>query len=65
MFRADIVQLPYKYAQMHMERAVKLIRGESKVADYEPKGHIFIEPPIVTKDNVDEFIAKIKERLGK
>jgi len=65
MFRADIVQLPYKYAQMHMERAVKLIRGESKMADYEPQGHIFIDPPIVTKDNVDEFIAKIKKRLGK
>ena len=65
MFRADIVQLPYKYAQMHMERAVKLVRGESKVEDYVAKGHIFIEPPIVTKDNVDEFIAKIKGRLGK
>jgi len=65
MFRADIVQLPYRYAQMHMERAVKLVRGESKVEDYVAKGHIFIEPPIVTKDNVDEFIAQIKDRLGK
>ena len=65
MFRADIVQLPYKYAQMHMERAVKLIRGESKVADYVAKGHVFIDPPIVTKDNVDEFIAQNKDRLGK
>lgn len=65
MFRADIVQLPYKYAQMHMERAVKLVRGESKVADYVAKGHVFIEPPIVTKDNVDKFIAQNRDRLGK
>ena len=65
MFRADMVQLPYKYAQMHMERAVKLVRGESKVADYVAKGHVFIEPPIVTKDNVDEYIARFKARLGK
>ena len=65
MFRADIVQLPYKYAQMHMERAIKLVRGESNVADYVAKGHVFIEPPIVTKGNVDAFIAQNKQRLGK
>jgi ABC-type sugar transport system substrate-binding protein len=65
MFRADIVQLPYKYAQMHMERAVKLVRGESKVEDYVAKGHDFREPPIVTKDNADEFIARNKKWLGK
>ena len=64
MFRADIVQLPCKYVRMHMERAVKLVRGESKVADQAAEGHVFIEPPLVTMDNVDKFITGDRAILG-
>jgi ribose transport system substrate-binding protein len=64
MFRADIVQLPYTYAQMQMERAILLVRGEAKMENYVAEGHVFVDPPIVTEENVDEYISKFKERLA-
>jgi ribose transport system substrate-binding protein len=57
MFRLDIVQQPYLYAAMHMERAVKLARGEASVDDY--KEPLFIETPVVNIDNADEWIEKV------
>ncbi len=57
MFRLDIVQQPYLYATMHMERAVKLARGEASVDDYTE--HVFIETPVVNIDNADEWIEKV------
>lgn len=57
MFRLDIVQQPYLYATMHMERAVKLARGEASTDDYTE--HVFIETPVVSLDNADEWIEKV------
>jgi len=57
MFRLDIVQQPYLYATMHIERAVKLARGEASVDDY--KEALYIETPVVSIDNADEWIEKV------
>jgi ribose transport system substrate-binding protein len=65
MFRCDIVQQPYLYAQMHMERAVYLARGEQTIAFYQSQGPIFLKTPVVTKENVDEWIAKVSAIMPK
>ncbi len=65
MFRIDVAQLPYTYAEMHMTRAVQLIRGEKKMEEFVKGGHIFMDPPAVTIDNVDAELVKIKKYLGK
>ena len=57
MFRLDIVQQPYLYAAMHMERAIKLARGEASMDDFTE--HVFIETPVVSLDNADEWIEKV------
>lgn len=63
MFRLDIVQQPYLYATMHMERAVKLARKEAKIDDF--KDPLFIETPVVSKDNADEWIKKVSAYMPK
>jgi len=65
MFRLDIVQQPYLYATMHMERAIKLARGEKTIKDYQEIGPLYIKTPVVTKDNVDEWIDKISKLMPK
>ncbi len=65
MMRCDIVQQPYLYAQMHMERAVYLARGEKTIEYYQSQGPIYIKTPVVTKENVDEWIAKVSELMPK
>jgi len=65
MFRLDIVQQPYLYAQMHMERAVKLARGEATINEYQEIGPLYIETPVVTMENVDEWIAKVSAIMPK
>ncbi len=57
MFRLDIVQQPYLYAAMHMERAIQLARGEVSMDDFTE--HVFIETPVVSLDNADEWIEKV------
>lgn len=59
MMRLDIVQQPYLYAQMHMERAIRLARGETDMQYYQLQGPIYIKTPIVTKENVDEWIERV------
>ena len=61
MFRLDIVQQPYLYAAMHMERAIKIARGEASVDDYTE--HVFIETPVVSLDNADEWIEKVSKYM--
>ena len=63
MMRADIVQLPYLYAQMHMDRAVKLARGEQSIEFYQDLGPVFVETPVVTEENVDEWIERLSEMM--
>ena len=63
MFRCDIVQQPYLYAQMHMERAVKLARGEATIDYYQSIGPLYIQTPVVTSENVDKWIAKVKQYM--
>lgn len=64
MFHMDAAQLPYTYAEMHMTRAVQLVRGEKKMAEFVAEGHIFMDPPAVTIANVDVELAKIKKYIG-
>ena len=64
MFQMDAAQLPYTYAEMHMTRAVQLIRGEKKMEEFVAGGHIFMDPPAVTKDNVAQYLPDIKRYLG-
>jgi ribose transport system substrate-binding protein len=61
MIRCDIVQQPYLYAQMHMERAIRLARDEKNIEFYQNQGHLYIKTPVVTKENVDEWIEKVSE----
>lgn len=61
MMRLDIVQQPYLYAQMHMERAIRLARGETDMQYYQLQGPIYIKTPIVTKENVDEWIERVSD----
>jgi ribose transport system substrate-binding protein len=56
MFRADIVQRPDCYSRRMMEIAVKIARGEEKVDKYVDEGYYFVKTPIVTNDNVDEWL---------
>lgn len=65
MFRCDIVQQPYLYAQMHMERAIYLARGEKTIDFYQSQGPIFLKTPVVTKENVDEWITKVSAIMPK
>jgi len=65
MMRCDIVQQPYLYAQMHMERAVKLARGEATIEEYQAIGPLYIQTPVVTIENVDEWIAKVSAIMPK
>jgi len=65
MMRLDIVQQPYLYAQMHMERAVNLARGLHTLDFYQSMGPLFIKTPVVTKENVDKWIEKVSEIMPK
>ncbi|MCL4385178.1 MAG: sugar ABC transporter substrate-binding protein [Actinobacteria bacterium] len=65
MMRLDIVQQPYLYASMHMERAINLARGEKTIDYYQSQGPIYIKTPVVTKENVDEWIKKVSEIMPK
>jgi ABC-type sugar transport system substrate-binding protein len=56
MFRADIVQRPDCYSRRMMDIAVKIARGQAKVADYVKKGYYFVKTPVVTQANVDEWL---------
>jgi ribose transport system substrate-binding protein len=59
MMRMDIVQQPYLYAQMHMERAINLARGTTDMEFYQLQGPIYLSTPVVTIDNVDEWIERV------
>jgi len=59
MMRLDIVQQPYLYAQMHMERAVRLARGEATIEHYQLIGPLYIQTPVVSMENVDEWIERV------
>jgi len=63
MFRLDIVQQPYLYAQMNMERAVNLARGEATIDYYQSIGPLYIQTPVVTSENTDKWIAKVKQYM--
>ncbi len=63
MFRADIVQQPYLYAEMLMERAVKVARGEEDLQKYVDEGIILIETPVVTIDNAQEWYDKYSQYM--
>ncbi len=63
MMRLDIVQQPYLYAQMHMERAIRLARGETDMQYYQLQGPIYIKTPLVTKENVDEWIERVSAMM--
>jgi ribose transport system substrate-binding protein len=65
MFRCDIAQQPYLYATMMMESAVKLIRGQAKLADYVKKGVILIDTPVVTAANAQEWYDKYAKLMPK
>jgi ABC-type sugar transport system substrate-binding protein len=65
MFRCDIAQQPYLYANMLMERAVKLITGKAKLADYVKEGTILIDTPVVTAANAQEWYDKYAKLMPK
>jgi ribose transport system substrate-binding protein len=65
MFRCDIAQQPYLYATMMMDAAVKLVRGQAKLADYVKKGVILIETPVVTAANAQEWYDKYAKLMPK
>ena len=65
MMRLDIVQQPYLYAQMHMERAVRLVRGEATIEHYQDIGPLYIQTPVVSMENVDEWIKKVSAIMPK
>ena len=44
-----------------MERAINLARGEKTIDYYQSQGPIYIKTPVVTKENVDEWIKKVSE----
>jgi ribose transport system substrate-binding protein len=60
---ATIVQQPYEFGRQSMLMLAKVIRGD-KSAIPESK-QIFIPTIAITKDNVDEFAAKLKQLTGK
>ena len=65
MMRCDIVQQPYLYAQMHMERAIKIARGEATIEEYQEIGALYIQTPVVIMENVDEWIEKVSAIMPK
>lgn len=65
MFRCDIAQQPYLYATMMMERAVKLLKGEAKLADYVKQGIVLIDTPVVTAANAQEWYDKYAKLMPK
>jgi len=65
MMRLDIVQQPYLYAQMHMERAIRLARGEATIEHYQDIGPLYIQTPVVSIKNVDEWIKKVSAIMPK
>jgi len=54
MFRADIVQRPDLISRAEMAIAASIARGESSIEDYPDP--TFIRTPVVTIDNVDEWM---------
>lgn len=56
MFRADIVQRPDCYSRRMMDIAVKIARGEAKVADYVKRGIFLVKTPTVTTANVKQWL---------
>jgi ribose transport system substrate-binding protein len=65
MFRCDVAQQPYLYATMLMERAVKLVKGQAKLADYVKEGTILIDTPVVTASNAQEWYDKYAKLMPK
>jgi ribose transport system substrate-binding protein len=65
MFRCDIAQQPYLYSTMLMERAVKLITGKAKLAQYVKEGTILIDTPVVTAANAQEWYDKYSKLMPK
>ncbi len=63
MFRCDIAQQPYLYANMLMERAVKVARGEADLEDYVEEGIVLIETPVVTIENAQEWYDKYSQYM--
>ena len=50
---------------MLMERAVKLITGKAKLADYVKEGTILIDTPVVTAANAQEWYDKYSKLMPK
>jgi ribose transport system substrate-binding protein len=65
MFRCDVAQQPYMYSTMMMENAVKLIKGQIKMADLVKKGIILVNTPVVTAANAKEWYDKYAKLMPK
>jgi ribose transport system substrate-binding protein len=57
-----VVQQPFEFGRQSIEVMAKAIRGDKSVIPASKQ--IFIPTQAITKENVDEFTAKLKERLA-
>jgi ribose transport system substrate-binding protein len=60
-----VVQDPYMYGYKSVELLAKLARGDRSLLPQNEDKFIDIPARVITRDNVDEFWAKLKELTGK